>query len=170
MLFAVEAATAGRVVERWFRVAGERSEPCAPAPDGGADPAAPTGGVPLRVDVVAMPELAAALAGLSSSVWEVHDVEGDRSVSAAADAVVLEAPGRSRVMRVRRAAPRARLIATFRGPAPGPAREEALRAGVDGCVHGSSAAVVASYLTYVTGPLAAPPPDREGSDVGRRPG
>jgi hypothetical protein len=98
-LFAVEAATAGRVVERWFRVAGEQSEPCAPSPDGAADPTAPTGGVPLRVDVVAMPELAAALAGLSRSAWQVRAVEGDHSVSAAADAVVLDAPGRSRVTR-----------------------------------------------------------------------
>ena len=117
-----------------------------------------------------MPELAAALAELSRSAWEVRAVDTDRSVSVSADAVVIHAPGAARVRQLLRRAPRARLIATFSGLAPGPARDEALRAGVDGCVQGVSATAVASYLTYMSGPLAGPPAGPEVSDADRRPG
>jgi hypothetical protein len=168
MLPGVEAATAGRVVERWYRTVGDG---CASRASGGrfAPGTVAHGGSRRRVEVVGMPELATALAELSCSEWDVNAVEGDCAVSASADAVVLHAPGKARVGQVRRSAPGARLIATFNGPAPGPLRDEALRAGVDGCVQGTSAAVVASYLDHVSG-LAAQPAGHETSDVGRCPG
>ncbi|MCD2195813.1 hypothetical protein LQ327_20790 [Actinomycetospora endophytica] len=149
--------TAARVAESWYRIAGEVGDP------GGCrelDPVALADGERLRVDVVGMPDLAAALAELAAPAWDVRAVDTDRAVSARADAVVVHAPRASRVTTIRAAAVRARLVATFRGPAPGPAREVALRAGVDACVQGSSAAVVATYLGHLCGrPVERDAPD-----------
>ncbi|NMO90386.1 hypothetical protein [Actinomycetospora sp. TBRC 11914] len=162
----------GWVVERWHRaasaeVAADPTEQPGDTADGSAR-AAEVDTDRLLVQVVGIPGLAAALAReLSPAVWEVHEIDADRAVSAAADAVVLDAPRTTQVARVRRAAPRARLLAAFSGPAPGPLREAALQAGVDACVEGTSAAVVASYLGWVSGPLAAPDGDPQLPDVQR---
>ena len=149
----MDAAGAGRIVERWYRSA-------RPA-DGGDDRVAgaaaaapaPSGGLP-RVEVVGLPDLAADLVELLGPEWEVRAVAGRTAVSAAADVVVLDAPRASTVAAVRHAAPDAELVATFSGPAPGPVRDAALRAGVACCVDGSTGPVVARYLTYARRSLA----------------
>jgi hypothetical protein len=151
MLRGVDAAGTGRIVERWYRSA---------RPTDGADPLAGSGEVPApadgrsRVEVVGLPGLAAELAELLHPDWEVRAVTGPATVSGAADVVVLDAPRAVCVAAVRRAAPHAELVATFSGPAPGPVRDEALRAGVACCVDGSTAAVVARYLAYVRDSLS----------------
>ncbi len=164
-VWTVDAVTAGRVVERWHRSApgqdAARPAESHDATGGGAEHADR-----LVVEVVGIPGLAASLTSeLSPAVWQVREVDADRHVSSVADAVVLDAPAPARVAQVRRAAPGARLLATFSGPAPGPLREAALRAGVDVCLEGTSAAVVASYLEWVSGILVAPDRDPQLPDV-----
>ena len=139
------------IIERWYRSArpADAGDPVASA---AASPV-PSGGRP-RVEVVGLPGLAAELVELLGPEWEVRAVTGPAAVSAAADVVVLDAPRARTVAAVRSAAPDAELVATFSGPAPGPVRDAALRAGVACCVDGSMGPVVAGYLTYVRGSLA----------------
>ena len=147
----MDAAGAGRIVERWYRSA--RPAGAGDPVTGAAAAPAPSGGRP-RAEVVGLPGLAAELVELLGPDWEVRAVTGPAAVSAAADVVVLDAPRATTVAAVRHAAPDAELIATFSGPAPGPVRDAALRAGVACCVDGASGPVVARYLTYVRGSLA----------------
>jgi hypothetical protein len=167
----VDAATAGWVVERWYRSA-PAPDPCSGSTAAEQGPAYP-GGIPelvSRLEVVAAPTLAAELSELLGPTWEVRAVATPGALSVSADAVVLDAPRAGRVAAVRRAAPHARLLATFAGPAPGPAREEALRAGVEVCVEGSSGPVVARYLGYLRGSVAEPHGGPEAPAPRRRPG